>query len=158
MEIWNINYQTLILYIKRKILEKIKNANYHDLEDSVYRMELTYDEIMDVLDKNYFPSRRTGYALPPGIYEISGINKTLELLLPDFVKVNITVDDNRLRSNLKINQTLISNRKNLFFNTILAFTQSQSGPLNDIEGFIQLIPVTYKSDKPINITGVDKVL
>ena len=29
--------------------------------------------------------------------------------------------------------------------------------LGDIEGFIQLIPGTYKCDKPINVTGVEKV-
>ena len=35
--------------------------------------------------------------------------------------------------------------------------QSYPGELGDIEGFIQLIPGSYKSDKPINITGIDKV-
>ena len=40
---------------------------------------------------------------------------------------------------------------------MLGFTLSQSGSLNDIEGFIQLIPGKYKSGKPINITGIDKV-
>ena len=35
---------------KKEILQELKSANYHDLEDLVYRMRLTYDEIMDVLD------------------------------------------------------------------------------------------------------------
>ena len=34
--------------------------------------------------------------------------------------------------------------------------QSHLGPLGDIEGLIQLIPGSYKSDKPINITEKDK--
>ena len=44
-----------------------------------------------------------------------------------------------------------------FFYTILGFTRSQSYPLDDIDGFYQLIAGSYKSDKPINITGIDKV-
>ena len=50
-------------------------------------MALTYDEIIGVLDVKYFRPERTGYTLPPGIYEISDINRTLDYLLPDFVKV-----------------------------------------------------------------------
>ena len=44
-----------------------------------------------------------------------------------------------------------------FFYTILGFTQSRSYPLDDIDGFYQLIAGSYKSDKPINITGIDKI-
>ena len=33
---------------KREILEKIKKGKYNDLEDLVYRMQLTYDEIIDI--------------------------------------------------------------------------------------------------------------
>ena len=47
--------------------------------------------------------------------------------------------------------------KNLFFYPILGFTQSHSGVLDDIAGFVQLIPGTYKSIRPINITGIDKI-
>ena len=39
----------------------------------------------------------------------------------------------------------------------MCLTQSQSEKIGDIEGFIQLIPGSYKSDKPINITGTDKI-
>ena len=35
--------------------------------------------------------------------------------------------------------------------------QSHSGELGDTPGFLQLTPGSYKSDKPINITGIDKV-
>ena len=141
---------------KNEIIEELKNAKYNDLKDLVYRMKLTYDEIIDILDKKYIPTKRTGYSLNPGIYEVIDLNNTLKYNLPDNVKVNITIDDNRLKSNLKINQTLIFTQKSFFY-TILGFTQSHQGPLNDIDGFYQILPGSYKSNKPVNITGVDKI-
>ena len=60
------------------------------------------------------------------------------------------------KSNLKINQTLVFTNKSFFY-TILGFTQSHSYPLDDIDGFYQLLAGSYKSDRPINITGIDKV-
>ena len=125
---------------KNEILEELENANYNDLEDMVYRMQLTYDKVIDLLDPKYIPSQRIGYSLNPGIYEITDINKTLKYILPDNVKVTITIDDIRLKSNLIINQTLIFT-KNSFFYTFLGFTQSVSGVLGDIEAFIQKIPI-----------------
>ena len=53
----NINYQTLLLK-KNKIVEKLKNVEYNDLEDLVYRMQLTYDEIIDVLNLKYIPTKK----------------------------------------------------------------------------------------------------
>ena len=76
-------------------------------------------------------------------------------LLPDEIKVNVTIDDIRLRSNLTTNKTIRFNEKTFFY-TILGFTQSHLGPLGDIEGFIQLISGSSKSDRPNNITEVDK--
>ena len=35
---------------KNEILKKLRNVKYNDLEDLVHRMQLTYDEIMDILD------------------------------------------------------------------------------------------------------------
>ena len=134
----------------------MKNVEYNDLEDLVYRMQLTYDEIRDVLDIKYYPTKRTGYSLNPGIYEVIDLNNTLKYILPDNVKVTITIDDTRLKSNLKINQALIFTNKS-FFCTILGFTQSHQGSLNDIEAFYQILPGTYQSNKPISITGSDKV-
>ena len=119
-------------------------------------MQLTYDEIIDVLDLKYISTKRIGFSLDPGIYEIVDLNNTLKHILPDNVKVNITIDDIRLKSNLKTNQTLIFTEKSFFY-TILGFTQSHSYPLDDINGFYQLIAGSYKSDKPINITGIDKI-
>ena len=42
---------------KNEILEELKNANYNDIEDLVYRMQLTYDEIIDILDLKYIPTK-----------------------------------------------------------------------------------------------------
>ena len=52
---------------KNQILEELKKVKYNDLKVLVYRMQLTYDEIMDILDLNYIPTKRTGYSLVPGI-------------------------------------------------------------------------------------------
>ena len=141
---------------KNEILEELKNVKYNDLKDLVYRMRLSYDEIMDILDSKYIPTKRTGYSLNPGVYEVVDLNNNLKHILPDNVKVNITIDDVRLKSNLKTNQTLIFTEKSFFY-TILGFTQSQSYPLDDIDGLYQLIAGSSKSDKPINITGIDKI-
>ena len=141
---------------KNEIIDELKNVKYNDLEDLVYRMRLGYDKIMDILDLNYIPIKRTGYSLIPGIYEVIDLNNTLKYILPDNVKVNITIDDIRLKSNIKINQTLIFTEKSFFY-TILGFTQSRSYPLYDIDGFYQLIAGSYKSNKPNNITGIDKI-
>ena len=141
---------------KYKILQELKNAKYNDLEDLVYRMRLSYYEIMDILDLKFIPTKRTGYSLNPGIYEVVDLNNTLKHILPDNVKINITIDDIRLKSNLKINQTLIFTEKSFLY-TILGFIQSHSYPLDDIDSHYQLIAGSYKSDKPINITGVDKI-
>ena len=61
-----------------------------------------------------------------------------------------------MKANLKTNQTLIFTEKSRFY-TILGFTRSRSYPLDDIDGFYQLIAGSYKSDKPINITGIHKI-
>ena len=42
----------------KEILEDLKNVKYNDLEDMVYRMQLTYDEVIGVLDLNIFPQKR----------------------------------------------------------------------------------------------------
>ena len=121
---------------KIEIIEELKNIKYIDLEDLVYRMQLTYDEIIDILDFKYIPTK-TGYSLNPGIYEVIDLNNTLNYILPDNAKVSITIDDIRLKSNLKINQSLIFTEKSFFY-TILGFTRSRSYPLDDMEGFLSI--------------------
>ena len=72
------------------------------------------------------------------------------------MKISVTIDERNYKSNLENNQTLIFTNKS-FCCTILGFFQSHSYPLDDLDGFYQLIAGSYKSDKPVNITGIDKV-
>ena len=141
---------------KYEILEELKKVKYNDIEDLVYRMRLSYDEIMEILDLKYIPTKKTGYSLNPGIYEVIDLNNSLKHILPNNVNVNITIDDIRLKSNLEINQTLLFTERSFFY-TILGFTQSRSYPLGDIDSHYQIIAGSYKSDKPINIAGIDKI-
>ena len=91
-----------------------------------------------------------GYSLKPNIYNVIDLNNTLKNL-PD-VKISVTVDEKIYRTNLKTNHTVIFTNESFFY-TILGFTQSHSY----IDGFYQLIAGSYKSDKPIDLTGIDKV-
>ena len=63
---------------KNEILEELKKAKYNDLEDLVYRMQLSCDEIIDILDLKYIATKRMGYSLDPGIFEVSDLNNTLK--------------------------------------------------------------------------------
>ena len=56
-------------------------------------MQLTYDEIIDILDLKYIPTKRTGFSLNPNIYNVVDINNILENILPDNVKINVTIDE-----------------------------------------------------------------
>ena len=104
----------------------------------------------------YINQSITRYTLPPGVYEISDSNLTFQSLLQDDVKVNITLDDIGIRSNLSNIETVRFTKKT-FSCTFSGFTQKQSGPLSDIETFVQLTPGTHKSDKPVVITDVDEI-
>ena len=42
---------------KYEILDELKKVGYNDLEDLVYRMRLSYYEIMDILDLKYIPTK-----------------------------------------------------------------------------------------------------
>ena len=110
----------------------------------VYSFQLTYDEITDFLDVKCIAGSTKGYILAPAIYEVTDINMMFESLLPKVVKLKITIDDKRLKSNLTTNKT-ISFTEKYCFNVSLGFTQSHSGELGDNEGFVQLIPSTFKS-------------
>ena len=72
------------------------------------------------------------------------------------MKISVTIDEKIYKSNSKIIQTLIFTNRSFFY-TILGFTQSHSYPLDDVDGFYQFIAGSYKSEKPINITGIDKI-
>ena len=86
---------------KETNVEELKSAKYHDLEDLVNRMQLTYEEIIDILDRKYNPTKRTRYTLPRGKYEVTDIDLMLKSVLPNDVKTSITIDEIRLKSNLK---------------------------------------------------------
>ena len=43
-------------------------------------MQLTYDEIIDVLDLKYIPTKKTGYSVNPGVYEVVDLNNTLKYI------------------------------------------------------------------------------
>ena len=117
-------------------------------------MQLTYDEIINILDLKYIPTKRMGYSIEPNIFNVVDLNKTFKKILPNSIKINVSIDERKYKTDLKNNQTLIFTNKSFFY-TILGFTQSH--PLDDIDGFYQLIAGSYKSHKPINITGIDKV-
>ena len=70
--------------------------------------------------------------------------------------LSVSIGQKIYKSILKINQTLIFTNKS-FFHTILGFIQSHSYPLDDIDGFYQLIAGPHKSGKHINITGTNKI-
>ena len=99
---------------KNEINDELKNVKYNDLEDLVYRIRLSYHEIIDILDLKNISTKKTGYSLNPGIYEVDDLNNTLKYILPDNVKVSVTIDDIRLKSNLKTSQTLIFTEKSFF--------------------------------------------
>ena len=117
----------------------------------VYRMQLTYNEIVDILDVKYIAGSTIGYTLPPGVYEITDNNLMLKSLLPKGVKGNFTVVDIRLKSNLTTNKTIRFTR-NFFFYKSLIFPKSHLVEVGDIDGFVKLITGTYESERPINIT------
>ena len=72
-----MNYQTWILK-KNEVLEELNNVKYNDLKDLVCRMRLSYDEIMAILDLKYIPTKRKGYSLNPGVYEVVDLNNSLK--------------------------------------------------------------------------------
>ena len=52
---------------KNEISRELKNADYNDLENIVYRIELTYDENLEMIDIKYIAGLTIGYTLPPGL-------------------------------------------------------------------------------------------
>ena len=51
-------------------------------------MQLTFAEVRDILDLKYISTKRTGYSLNPGIYEVVDLNNTLKYISPDNVKIS----------------------------------------------------------------------
>ena len=80
---------------KYEILRELKNDKYSDLTDLVYRMQLTYDEIINILDLKYIPTKRMGYSIEPNIYNVVDLNKTLKNILPNNIKINVSIDERK---------------------------------------------------------------
>ena len=91
----------------------------------VHRRQLTYDEIIYILDFKYIPTKRTGYSIKPNIYNVIDLIINLKNFPPENVKISVTIDEKKHKSNLKINQTLTFTNKSFFY-TILGFIQSHS--------------------------------
>ena len=109
----------------------------------ISRLELTYAKVLDILDINFIAGSTIDYTPPQGVYGISDLNLMFKSLLPIEVKVNITIDEFRLRSNLITNRTERLTKR--FLRTILGFTQSLADPQNDpSHGLFQKIPWAYK--------------
>ena len=81
---------------REEVLLEFKEAEYYDLEDMVYRIQLTYDEIIDILGLKYVPAKKIGNSLEPNINQTSDINETLKHILPDNVKISVTIDEKNI--------------------------------------------------------------
>ena len=121
----------------------MKRVKYKHLEDTLYKMELNSDDIVDKLGVIYNPASTDSLTLIPGIDEISDTNLMLKSLLAEKVK-KITIDDIRLRSNLANNKTIRFTKKSFLYTT-LGFTQSNSGPICDIENSFSYYQVHVKA-------------
>ena len=97
----------------------------------IYRLRLTYDKIIDILIVKHIAGSTIGYTLPPGVYESSDFNLILKSSLSGKVKVILTFDDLRLKSNFTTNKTIRFTSKS-FFPTISCFTESRLGVLSDM--------------------------
>ena len=92
-------------HFKNEKIADSKRAKYKDLEDMVYRMLLTLNDIVDLLEVKYIAGSFNGYTIPTGIYKIVVNNLMLKSLNPNKVKVNIKFDGIRLRSILTTHKT-----------------------------------------------------
>ena len=84
----------------------------------VFRMEVTSSEIIDTLDLRHNGPKATSYTLAPRSYENSDPNLMQKSFLPDDVKVNITIDDIRLRPNFTPLKTIKFTEKVFFLHNI----------------------------------------
>ena len=80
----------------------------------VFRMELTYHEVAEILVTNYIDEKSTGYTFPPRTCERTDSNLKLKCLLPDEVKINFTIDDLKLKSKLTMNKTIRFTKRKFF--------------------------------------------
>ena len=101
-------------HFNSEIFSEIRRVRYKRIQELIYIMELTFDEIVDILDMKTFAGSIIGYTLPSGVNEIFDLNLILHSLLPNEVKVNITKHDIGLRLKLPTNKTIKFTEKNFF--------------------------------------------
>ena len=99
--------------LKNQTIEELGSIKYNDLDLMVYRMELTQNQIQDIVDRKDIAAKTITYTLLPGNYEVRDLNLILDFLLPSEVNVKVTVDDSRFQSILPTKK-LIKVTKNLF--------------------------------------------
>ena len=87
----------------------------------VYRMELTYDETVDIFETKCNAGSNIGYTLPRSINESCDFNLMLKSLVPNEVRVNNTIYDIRLRSNLT-NKKTIRFKKSFFLQNKMSYS------------------------------------
>ena len=123
----------------------------------VYKMQLTYNEIVDMLDVKFTAESTIGYTVLPRINEVHDNTLMIKSLVPNKVKVNFTIADISLKLHLTTKKTKRFT-ENSFFYTLLGFTQSHSRPLGVIEEFIQKIPGIYKAKDRIKLLELIKLI
>ena len=68
----------------------------------VIRRNLNFGEILSLFGINYITQTKESFTLQPGIYEVAEVNKTLKNFLSSNLLVDVTVDDNTMRTKLTI--------------------------------------------------------
>ena len=137
------NHSDALNNLEKQTLEVKKMTKHIDFENMAYRFELTDDKFSTALSMKIFAASTFGYTLHPVILESSDIILMMESLFPSNVRVNVTIDDFRLRTVLTVNKTSIYTTKTVFY-TIQRITDR-----------LTYIPGRFKIGKPINITGND---
>ena len=65
------------------IFRTSKKLQYIYLEDMVFRMNLSYNEIENKFYKIYIDAEHKYLGFPPGMYEVGGINNSLKTFSPE---------------------------------------------------------------------------
>ena len=101
-------------HFKSEYFLELKRVKLKDFEDLVYRKDLTYDEIVDILNVKYFAGSNKDYSLPPAVYKVDDHNLILKSLLLNKVKLNLAIDDFKLKSSLTTKKIFSFTEKSFF--------------------------------------------
>ena len=64
-------------HFKSEINAELERIEYKDIEDMVHRIELSFDEIVGILDIKFIDGSFFGYVFAPKIYEITDKNSMI---------------------------------------------------------------------------------